>query len=244
MKQPRVVAEIFGGIVLGPTLMGRIPGFSKTIFPPESLPVLQLCATLGLVLFLFIAALEIDIKDVTQQLRASAAVSVAGLVVPAAFGCLLALILYPAYADKDVEFGHFLLFTTIAVSITAFPILCRILTELGLFDTRLGVVVVSAGVGNDVVGWTLLALAVSLTNASSTLTPLWILLCCAGHTIICLGPIRYTYRWLALKSGSLQTGRPSGSMIGLAIVLLLANSFFTNIIGLHAIFGTILVVIS
>lgn len=237
MKQPRVVAEILGGIVLGPTLMGRVPHFTDRLFPASSIPLLQLCATLGLVFFLFLAALEIDVANMRKHGRISCVISIAGLLVPAGFGALLALILYPQFSSDTVNFGHFLLFTIVSVGITAFPILCKMLTELRLYETRLGVVVVSAGVGNDIAGWILLALAVSLTNSGSRLTPLWIFITCVGYTLLNWYPVLWCYRWLALKSGSLDSGVPSASMTSLAIVLLLVNAFFTDAIGLHAIFG-------
>ncbi|KAL4262191.1 Monovalent cation:proton antiporter 2 [Pleurotus pulmonarius] len=239
-KQPRVVAEIMGGIVLGPTLLGRIDGFSETIFPAPSIPLLQLCATLGLVFFLFLAALEIDVQAVKSSARASSAISVAGILVPAAFGAILAVILYPQFSDPTVNFAHFTLFTIVSVSITAFPILCRMLEELKLYDTQLGVVVISAGVGNDIVGWVLLALAVTLTNSSSRLTPLWIVLTCVGFTIYNLFPVRWLYWWAARKTGGLEHGEPSAMMMSLAIFILIINAFFTDVIGLHAIFGAFL----
>lgn len=241
MRQPRVVAEIMGGIVLGPTLLGRIPGFSATIFPVESIPLLQLCATIGLVFFLFIAALEIDMRGMRSHMKSSVAISISGLVLPAGFGAILATILYPQFSDTSVNFGHFLLFIIVSVSITAFPILCRMLTELSLFDTKIGIVVITAGVGNDVVGWVLLALTVSLTNAKSNLTALWILFTCVGYTAFCWYPVRLGYRWIAVRTGSLEIGEPSSLMITLAITMVLVNAFFTDIIGLHAIFGECLI---
>ncbi|EJC99637.1 Sodium/hydrogen exchanger [Fomitiporia mediterranea MF3/22] len=240
MRQPRVVAEIIGGILLGPTAMGRIPGFTETIFPTESIPILNLCATLGLTLFLFISGLEIDINLVLKHYRVSAAISAAGLLVPFGFGGILSVILYGQFIDKSVDFGHFTLFIAVSVGITAFPILCRMLNELKLYDTKLGVVVISAGVGNDIIGWVLLALAVTLVNAKTGLTALWILLCCIGYTLFCWYPVRIGLRWVARKTGSLETGTVSPAMASCALVTLLVNSFFTDVIGLHAIFGAFL----
>ncbi|TFK50408.1 hypothetical protein OE88DRAFT_1660775 [Heliocybe sulcata] len=237
IRQPRVVAEIIGGIILGPTAMGRIPHFTATIFPQDSIPLLNLCATLGLVLFLFLAGLEIEVRLIRKHARTSALVSIAGLVSPFAFGSLLAVPLYREFSNDSMQFGYFLLFTCISVGITAFPILCRMLAELGLFDTTLGVVVLSAGVGNDIVGWVLLALAVTLVNSTSSLAALWIVLACVGYTLFLLYPIRWLFRWIALKTGELETGDPSSIMVTCAIIMLLVSAFFTDIIGLHAIFG-------
>ncbi|KAF9459414.1 Sodium/hydrogen exchanger [Collybia nuda] len=237
MRQPRVVAEIFGGIILGPTIMGRIPGFSNTIFPEESLPILNICSTIGLAFFLFFAGLEVDVRLMNRNMRASIAVSVAGLVVPFAFGFILALALYREYIDPSINFGHFGLFTAIGVGITAFPILCRMLVELGLFDTNLGVVVITAGLGNDVVGWILLALAIALVNARNGITILYMVLACIGYALVFLYPVRWAFRWIARKTGSLDNGTPSPLMLTSTLALVLASSFFTDIIGLHPIFG-------
>jgi Kef-type K+ transport system membrane component KefB len=136
-----------------------------------------------------------------------------------------------------VNFGYFLLFTAVAIGITAFPVLCRILTELKLLDTEVGLVTLSAGVGNDVVGWILLALTVALVNASTGLTALWVLLASAGFTIFLLYPGRWALRWLAKRTGSLEAGTPSQFMMTVILLLVLASAFFTDIIGVHAIFG-------
>ena len=108
MRQPRVVAEIIGGIILGPSVFGRIPGFSETIFPSQSIPLLNLCATFGLAFFLFTAGLEIDLHLIRRHARTSLAISAAGLLVPFGFGGLLSVILYHKFADDTVDFGHVL----------------------------------------------------------------------------------------------------------------------------------------
>ena len=219
--------------------MGRIPGFSQTIFPAASITVLNLSATFGLVFFLFLAGLEIDLSLIKRHYRRSALVSAAGLIVPFGFGGILAVLLYHEYIDPTVNFGHFALFTAISVGITAFPILCRMLTELNLFDSELGAVVISAGVGNDVIGWVLLALAVSLTNSKDGVTAVYILLVCMGYTIFCCYPVRWGFLWLGKKTGSLETGKPSPVMITCSLIFVIISAFFTDIIGLHAIFGTL-----
>lgn len=129
-----------------------------------------------------------------------------------------------------------MLFTGVAYSITAFPVLCRILTELKLLDTTVGIVVLSAGVGNDIIGWTLLALSVALVNAGSGLTALYILLTCFAWTLVLLFPVKMALRWLARKTGSTENG-PTMFFMTVTILLLFASAFFTDIIGVHAIFG-------
>ncbi|KIM35156.1 hypothetical protein M413DRAFT_449865 [Hebeloma cylindrosporum] len=237
LRQPRVIAEVIGGVLLGPTVMGRIPGFTDTIFPTASMPGLALTSTIGLILFLFLVALEIDTRLLKRNVVASASVSIAGLVIPLGLGAALGVAVYKQYIDPSVNFGYFLLFVAVAIGITAFPVLCRILTELKLLDTEVGLVVLSAGIGNDVVGWILLALTVALVNASSGLTALWVLLASAGYTIFLLYPGRWAFRWLAKRTGSLEQGTPTPLMMTITLLVVFISAFFTDIIGVHAIFG-------
>ena len=129
-----------------------------------------------------------------------------------------------------------MLFTGVAYSITAFPVLCRILTELNLLDTTVGIVVLSAGVGNDVVGWSLLALNVALVNAGSGLTALSVLFVSIAFAIFLLWPVKRVMLWLARKTGSTENG-PTMSYMTVVILLLWGAAFVTDIIGVNAIFG-------
>ncbi len=239
IRQPRVIAEVITGILLGPTVMGRIPHFRTSIFPDEGMPLLNITATIGIVIFLFLVGLEIDVRIVKRNVAASAAVSVAGLLVPLGLGAALGVPLYHEFVNPSINFGYFLLFVAVAIGITAFPVLCRILTELKLLDTTVGIVTLSAGVGNDVVGWILLALTVALVNASTGLTALWVLLSCVGYILLLLFPGRWGYRWLARRTGSLEQGSPTALMMTVTLLIVLISAFFTDVICVHAIFGMI-----
>ncbi|KAG2125208.1 Sodium/hydrogen exchanger family-domain-containing protein [Suillus cothurnatus] len=207
MKQPKVIAEVLGGILLGPTAFGRIPGFTQHIFPSQSVPYLSLVANIGLCLFLFI-----------RNARMSTIVSLAGMALPFGLGSALSVPLYHRFIDPSVQFTYFMLFTGVAYSITAFPVLCRILTELKLLDTTVGIIVLSAGVGNDVVGWTLLALSVALVNAGSGLAA------SMAFAIFLLLVVKRAMLWLARATGSTDNGAFLAGIIvpregGLAIAL-------------------------
>src|SRR5713101_3521329 len=162
IRQPRVIAEVIGGGLLGPTDMGRIPNFTNTIFPTTSIHLLTLTSTIGIVFYLFIVAIELDVSVAKRNAKASLAISVTGLVIPLGLGAALAVPIYHNFVESSVNYGYFILFVSVAVGITAFPVLCRILTETRLLDTTVGVLVLSAGIGNDVTGWVLLALTVAL----------------------------------------------------------------------------------
>ncbi|TFK29022.1 cation/H+ exchanger [Coprinopsis marcescibilis] len=237
LRQPRVIAEVISGVILGPTVMGRIPGFLDTIFPEPSMPLLNLTATIGLILFLFLVGLEIDTRLLKRNVKASFTVSLAGLIIPLGLGAALGVGLYREFMNDSVNMGHFLLFCAVAIGITAFPVLCRILSELKLIDTQVGVIVLSAGIGNDVIGWVLLALTVALVNASAGLSALYILLATLGYTIFLLYPVRLGFVWLARRTGSLEQGSPTTFMMTVTLLIVFISAFFTDIIGVHAIFG-------
>ncbi|PHH67328.1 hypothetical protein CDD81_92 [Ophiocordyceps australis] len=240
LRQPRVIAEVVGGIVLGPSVMGRIAGFRQAIFPPESLPNLSVVANLGLVLYLFLIGLETDVRFLVRNWRVAASVALSGLALPFGAGCGLAWGVYQTFSDdagvQKIRFSVYMLFIGIAVAITAFPVLCRILTELKLLDTPVGVITLSAGVANDVVGWVLLALCVALVNAGSGLTAVWILLCCLGYMLLLLLAVKPSLVWLLRRTRCIDND-PSQSAISLILLIALASAFFTGIIGVHPIFG-------
>jgi len=240
IRQPKVIAEVVGGIILGPSVMGHIPGFTDAIFPTASIPSLNVVANLGLVLFLFLVGLETDIHFLVSNWRTAVSVSAAGMILPFGLGCAISYGLYHEFQDEPgtapIEFGTYLLFIGIAMAITAFPVLCRILTELKLLGTRVGVITLSAGVGNDIVGWILLALCVALVNAGTGLTALYVLLVCVGYMLFLIFAFRPVFMRFLQHTGSLQKG-PSQSVVTLTLLIALASAFFTQIIGVHAIFG-------
>ncbi|CAK1354212.1 unnamed protein product [Cercospora beticola] len=240
IRQPRVIAEVIGGIMLGPSVMGRIPGFSETIFPQASIPNLNLVANLGLVLFLFLVGLEVDLRFFVSNWRVALSVGAAGMALPFGLGCAIAWGLYHEFKDEpnivDIDFGTFMLFIGIAMAITAFPVLCRILTELQLLGTSVGIITLSAGVSNDVVGWILLALCVALVNAGSGLTAVWVLLTCVGYALFLGFAVRPAFMWYLRRSRALQDG-PSQAVIVVTLLICLGSAFFTGVIGVHAIFG-------
>ncbi|KAJ9151122.1 K(+)/H(+) antiporter 1 [Pleurostoma richardsiae] len=244
LGQPRVIAEVIGGIILGPSVMMRIPGFKDNIFPTASMPVLNNVANLGLIIFLFLVALEVDMRLLTHNWRIALSVGLAGMILPFGLGCAIAWGLFNQFHNDGttvpISFGVYALFIGTALAITAFPVLCRILTELKLLTTSVGVTVLAAGVGNDVTGWILLALCVALVNNSSGLAALWALLCTAGWTLLLVFLVRPGFLWCLRRTGSIQNG-PTQGMVALTLLLVLTSAWFTGIIGVHPIFGAFLV---
>lgn len=231
LGQPRVIAEVIGGILLGPSVLARIPGFSNAIFPTASMPVLNNAANLGLVLFLFLIGLEVDIRMFTSNWRVALSVGLAGMILPFGLGCAIAWGLYHQFHNDgntvDINFGVYALFIGTALAITAFPVLCRILSELNMLGTPVGVTVLAAGVGNDVVGWILLALCVALVNNGSGLTALWVLLVAVGWVLFLVFAVRPVFHWALRRTGSIQNG-PTQGMIAVTILLVLTSAWFTS----------------
>jgi Kef-type K+ transport system membrane component KefB len=244
IRQPRVIAEVIGGILLGPSVMGRIPGFRDAIFPQASIPNLTLVANLGLVLYLFLIGLETDVRFLVSNWRIASAVAFGGLALPFAVGCALAWGLYNEFRQDEgvleIEFSTYMLFIGVAIAITAFPVLCRILTELRLLGTNVGIITLSAGVANDVIGWILLALCVALANAGSGVLAVYILLACVGYLIFLIFAVKPVLTWFLRRTGSIEHG-PSQSIVALIVLVALASAFYTGIIGVHAIFGGFMV---
>lgn len=244
LGQPRVIAEVIGGILLGPSVLMRIPGFQSNIFPTASMPILNNTANLGLILFLFLTGLEVDLRVFQRNWKVALSVAVASMALPFGLGYAIAWGLYKEFGSEDgtepIRFAIFGLFVGTALAITAFPVLCRILTELNLLGNNVGVTVLAAGVGNDVVGWILLALCVALVNNNSGLAALWALLITVGWVLLLVFGVRPAFIWLLRRNGSLQNG-PSESMVCVTVLLVLTSAWFTGIIGVHPIFGGFLV---
>ena len=208
------------------------------------MPGLTLAANVGLLLFLFLVGLEVDLRYLLSNWRVALSVGAAGMALPFGLGVALAYGLYNDFKGEDgtlpISFGTFALFVGVAMAITAFPVLCRILTELKLLSTPVGVIVLSAGVGNDVVGWVLLALCVALVNAGTGITALYVLLTAVGYSLFAAFALRPGFLWLLRKNGSLQNG-PTQGMVALTLLMALTSAFFTDAIGIHAIFGAFII---
>lgn len=246
LQQPKVIAEVVAGILLGPTVMGKIPNFTNTCFNAATIPNLTLFANLGIILFLFIVGLEVDLKFIRRNLCVALSVGLINMAIPFALGCGIAKGLYNEYHSdenlKDIGFPTFMVFIAVAMCITAFPVLARILTELNLIGDRVGSVVLAAGITNDLTGWILLALVVTLANSSSPVSTVYIFLTTLGwFTFLCI-PVRISLNYyLKRYTIDLVKGEPSQSLMSLIIVLVFISAFFTDVTGVHPIFGAFMV---
>ncbi|KAI3447674.1 hypothetical protein Pfo_004339 [Paulownia fortunei] len=242
LRQPVVVAEIVGGIMLGPSALGRNKHYMGWVFPSWSTPILESTASMGLLFYLFLVGLEFDLNSIRRSGKRAFGIAVAGISLPFLFGIGLTFLLRKTLkSPSQTEFGPNFLFIGISLSITAFPVLARILADLKLLTTGVGETAMAAAALNDVVAWVLLALAVAVADGAkgSALTSIWILLSSLGFIAFMLLIIRPGMNYLVQKcSSGNEAVERSYTILTLAGVML--SGFMTDMIGIHAIFGAFL----
>jgi K+:H+ antiporter len=233
--QPPVIGEVLGGILLGPSLLGRLaPDASAYILPASVAPFLNVVAQLGVVLYMFLVGLELNGDLLRDRAHATIATSHASIVLPFVLGSMLALYLYPRLSTRDVSFTSFALFMGVAMSITAFPVLARILADRGMTRTELGAVALTCAATDDVTAWCLLALVVGVEKARIEDALMVVLLAAAFIAVMFL-----VVRPLA---GRLLAGErsPTQQTLAMALAGLLIAALTTEGIGVHAVFGAFL----
>lgn len=234
--QPTVIGEIIAGIVLGPSLLGWIfPEFSLALFPVESLGNLQFLSQIGLILFMFVIGMELDLKVLRNKANDAVVISHASIVIPFALGIGLAYFIYTSFAPVGVEFLSFGLFLGIAMSITAFPVLARIVQERGLQKTRLGTVVITCAAADDITAWCLLAAVIAIVKAGSFVSSLYVIALAMGYVFVMIKVIRPFLK----RIGDLHTSRENLSkpIVAIFFLTLIISAYATEVIGIHALFG-------
>lgn len=236
IKQPPVIGEMLAGILLGPSLLGMVsPGTMDFLFPASSLGALRLFSQVGVVLFMFLVGMDLDLRHLREKAHSAVMVSHASIFLPMLLGVALALFLYRSYAPDGVAFSSFGLFMGVAMSITAFPVLARILEERGLMKTPLGNASIACAAVDDVTAWCLLAVVVAIVQASGMGLALLTVSLAVAFVVLMIFVVR---PWVERTLGG-ETHHRKGLIAG-TLVFAFASAWLTELIGIHALFGAFL----
>lgn len=239
IKQPLVIGEIVAGIMLGPSLFGLVaPDLAVSLFPPETIPFLNVLSQVGLIFFMFLIGLELNPKYLSGQLEVAVLTSHVSILVPFSLGTLLAVILYPLVSNASVSFTAFALFLGAAMSITAFPVLVRIITENNLQGTRLGTLALTCAAVDDVTAWCLLAVAIAVARTGDFVGAIPTIIA----SIVYIGLMLTAGRWFLQRLAKyyLRAGRLSQLLLAGIYMGVVASALITELIGIHLIFGAFL----
>ena len=234
--QPTVIGEIIAGIVLGPSLIGQyFPEFSNALFPLQSLGNLQFLSQIGLILFMFMVGMELDLKTLKNKAHDAIVISHASIIIPFALGMALAYFIYQSFAPSGVQFLSFGLFLGIAMSITAFPVLARIVHERGIHKTRLGAIVITCAAVDDITAWCLLAAVIAIVKAGTFVSSLYTIAIAVGYVFVMIKVLRPFLK----RAGDLYPSRETMSkqVVAIFFLTLIISSYATEVIGIHALFG-------
>jgi Kef-type K+ transport system membrane component KefB len=236
LGQTAVIGEMAAGILLGPSFLGRwFPSVEAVLFPPSSLALLQLISQLGVILFMFAVGMEFDVRRLRERARAAVVVSNAGIAVPFCLGIVLSFYLRADFAPPDVRPIVFALFTAVAMSITAFPVLARIIAERGLTGTDLGNTAIACAAIDDVTAWCLLTVVLAVARGQGFAGPAITIVLAVLFSLIVLKGIGPRAGTLFGRPGTGE--RPGATTLAWAVCFAFASALVTEAIGIHALFG-------
>ncbi len=234
--QPSVIGEMVAGIVLGPSLVGLyFPEFFETLFPIDSLGNLKFLSQIGLILFMFVIGMELDLKALRNKANDAVVISHASIIFPFALGISLAYFIYTQFAPDGIEFMSFALFIGISMSITAFPVLARIVQERGIHKTKLGTIVITCAAADDITAWCILATVIAIVKAGSFVSSLYVIALAITYVFLMLKVVRpFLERVGQLKNSRQSLSKP---VVAIFLLTLIVSAYTTEIIGIHALFG-------
>lgn len=237
--QPSVIGEIIAGIVLGPSLFGLyFPDMKEALFPADSLGNLQLLSQIGLILFMFVIGMELDLKVLKNKANDAVVISHASIVIPFALGIGLSYYIYHEFAPAGVEFLSFSLFMGIAMSITAFPVLARIVQERGIHKTRLGTIVITCAAADDITAWCILAAVIAIVKAGSFVSSIYVIGLAVAYVIMMLFVVKPFLKRIGVLYAKKDNIKKS--VVAIFFLTLIVSSYLSEIIGIHALFGAFL----
>jgi Kef-type K+ transport system membrane component KefB len=239
LKQPAVVGEMVAGILLGPSIMGALAaGFSEFLFPKNSLNNLQFLSQIGLAFFMFIIGMELDIEKLRKKAHNAVVISHASIVFPYFLGVTAAYFLFEKFAPTNVGFTAFALFMGIAISITAFPVLARILHERGLTKSSLGAIVISCAAFDDVSAWCILAVVIAIAKAGGIGSAIFTIALTIVFVMIMLILVRPLLKKICNQFE--QSDDLNKNLVVIVFFVMLLSACITEVIGIHALFGAFL----
>ncbi len=234
--QPAVIGEIVAGIILGPSIVGAyFPEINNFLFPAASLVTLSFISQIGLILFMFIIGMELDLKAIGKQAYGAVIISHASIIIPYTLGMALAYYIYRDYAPAGISFLSFALFMGIAMSITAFPVLARILQEKKLTRSKLGAMALTCAAADDLTAWCILAAVIALVKSGSSFSVLYTIGLALVYVLVMLKIVRPFLEGLSHVYDEKEKKRTP--IIALLFVILIVSSYITSVIGIHALFG-------
>ena len=237
--QPTVIGEIIAGIFLGPSFIGTyIPEFSAFLFPKQSLANLQFLSQIGLILFMFVIGMELDLKVLKNKAQEAIIISHASIIFPFTLGIGLALFIYGNYAPNNIKFLPFALFIGIAMSITAFPVLARIVQERGLSKTKLGTIAITCAAADDITAWCLLAAVIAIVKAGSVVSAFYTIIMAIVYVLLMLKIVQPFLK----RIGDIYSNKEglTKQVVGIFFVILVISAYVSEVIGIHALFGAFL----
>jgi len=237
--QPAVIGETVAGIVLGPSLLGLIfPDAFQFLFPQGSMENLKFLSQIGLILFMFIVGMELDTRMIRRQAFEALIISHASILIPYTLGIGLSLFLYHQYAMANASFFSFSLFMGIAMSITAFPVLARIIRDRGLTGTKLGILAITCAASDDVTAWCLLALLIAFIKSGSGLPGFYTIGLVILYAAVMLIPVRLLLKKILQIYERHRIGYPA--LMAIMFTMLVLSAWCSEVIGIHALFGAFL----
>lgn len=237
--QPTVIGEIIAGIFLGPSLVGMyFPDFFEQLFPASSLGNLGIISQIGLILFMYVIGMELDLKVLKNNVQEAVTISHASIIFPFTLGIGLAFLIYHEFAPAGVQFLSFALFLGISMSITAFPVLARIVQERGINKTRLGAIVITCAAIDDITAWCLLAVVIAIVKAGSFVSAIYVILLAVAFVLMMLKIVKpFLKRISDVHSTKATLTKP---IVAIFFLTLIISAYLSEIIGIHALFGAFL----
>ncbi len=237
--QPPVIGEMIAGIMLGPSLLGVVSPQTMTfLFPASSMGTLQLLSQIGVILFMFVVGMELNAEQLREKAHAAIMISHASIVIPFFLGAALSLVIYSQFASAKTSFVAFALFMGIAMSITAFPVLARIIEERGMSRSYLGSTAIACAAVDDVTAWCILAVVIAIAQAAAIKAAILTIVLTLAFIAAMLFLLKPRLSGLIAKYVD-QEKRSKGLVAGI-LAFVLASAWLTEVIGIHALFGAFL----